>query len=789
MKLVKTLLIPYLKRFWLMLLSVVLVGAFGCGILIGLRNAYYSLDTNIHELISECGYPDLYVETIDNINDSYLSILPSDFNEAMDIEKAEYRTTYTTTFEYNNNSYSTRLIGYNDKSFLKHHVIDGNLADNSVRMEYYFATSNGFKVGDTIKAKMQDGSICELKIDATIVNVESSIVKVDPYSISSSRDFAYIYVPDAILDEHSTSPYFNQILIDYINGKEKNIEETFNALKAYVEEKTESEVTEETIKALRSNISYVTTYNDSEQIKFYNDALKAVNLITISAPSVFFMVVLIVTALFLFQIVKQCRKDIGIMRALGEKINSISSLFLSLGFVVGIISWMIGIGVGSIFTIIANIAYGSALKLFPQPFVLNPNAIFVSLGVMLFVTLLTAFLASLSIAHIKPVEAMKALPPSKNEAPLLTRTVFKKVPITLKATISQTLRNLRRYLLSGLCLLASGMLIFIALSLGESKTAMMSQLFNTRLNYDVQVYFDNLPSDEEVNEIFSSSDNNIVTKTYIKYLPSDLINTRNNKESTCLINGIKEDQDLLRIVDDYQHVIPISPNGIILSTYHAYLLDAKVGDTLTTNGHDMVVTAISNEYLYQVSYIAFNEYTPEHARGSVLLKVNDEQEFLNKYKNIEHVTYIAFTDVIHGEFEDRLAAFSISSVILTFMAIVVGFMIVFNMMATNLKEQKRTFATMRTLGYQRNEISMANLSVNIFQYVFAMIFATPAGMFLVKLLLEAISIPDQIYPFPKNYTMYVFSPLIVLFFLLISHFLVMNSMKKWNLPEAVKERE
>jgi len=47
MRLAKTFIIPYLKRFWLMLLSVIFVGAFGCGILIGLRNAYHSLDKNV----------------------------------------------------------------------------------------------------------------------------------------------------------------------------------------------------------------------------------------------------------------------------------------------------------------------------------------------------------------------------------------------------------------------------------------------------------------------------------------------------------------------------------------------------------------------------------------------------------------------------------------------------------------------------------------------------------------------------------------------------------------------
>ena len=123
------------------------------------------------------------------------------------------------------------------------------------------------------------------------------------------------------------------------------------------------------------------------------------------------------------------------------------------------------------------------------------------------------------------------------------------------------------------------------------------------------------------------------------------------------------------------------------------------------------------------------------------------------------------------------------------MAIVVGFMIVFNMMQTNLKEQKRTFATMRTLGYQRRSISMANLFTSVIQFIVSMVFAVPIGILLTKALLKSISVPDQIFPFPQTWTIYVFSTVIVLAFLLVSHFLVMSTMKKWNLPESVKERE
>ena len=718
-------------------------------------------------------------------------MLPSDYSDYMGLEKSEYRITHTTTFTFNDTSYSVKLIGYDDKSILKHHPVTGSLSEDysGVYLEYYFATSNGLKVGDTVSAKMPNGDLLDYTISATVVSPEASMVKADPYSIASSRDFAYLYVPTNSIDSHDDKLYFNEVLYDFVPGKEKTIDQTMDDLKTYVHDKTGIEITEEMVKQLRSNISYATTYNDSEVITFYKDALKAINLITLMAPAVFFLVVMIVTALFLFQIVKQCRKDIGIMRALGESIQHISLVYMSLGFVVGFVAWAVGVGIGAGFTAIANVAYGSALKLFPQPFIMHPSALFISLAIIVTVALLTAFLASLNISRIKPVEAMKALPPTNNETPYLTRTLFKKAPITLKVSISQTLRNISRYILSGICLLASGMLIFVALSIGESKTTMMSQLFETRINYDVQVYFDNFSSDAEIETAFPSSDTNIISKTYIKYLPSEIVNPLNNKKATVLVNGIKNDQDLVRVVSDYQQTVTIPTGGIVLSSYHAYLLDAKVGDTVEVNEVSFTVSVISNQYLYQVSYTNFDDYSPTYSRGSLLVKVKDQNAFFNTYKDQEHVTYIAYTNVIKGEFNDRLAAFEISSRLLTVMAIVIGFMIVFNMMQTNLKEQKRTFATMRTLGYQRSSISMSNLFVSIFQYLVAMVFAVPIGIVLSKGLLKSISVPSQIHPFPQSWVMYVFTVVLVLAFLLVSHFIVMSSMRKWNLPESVKERE
>ncbi len=207
-----------------MLLSVVFVGAFGSGILIGLRDSYLSLETNIWNLVDECGYPDFYLQTVPEIATSDIPSIPDSYlREKLDINKIEYRASYNTTFEFKGKSYSCRVISYDHQGLLKHHLIDGKFSYSGLRMEYYFSNANHVGVNDNITIRMHNGNDVTLKVESTFVSAETSVVKADPYSVSSSRDFAYLYLPKHVFDAHvkDNKPFVNEILVDYVDGKEK----------------------------------------------------------------------------------------------------------------------------------------------------------------------------------------------------------------------------------------------------------------------------------------------------------------------------------------------------------------------------------------------------------------------------------------------------------------------------------------------------------------------------------------------------------------------------------------
>ena len=117
-----------------MLLSVIFVGAFGCAILIGMRDSYFTLKTEVNNLVQECDYPDIYVETVDKISSTIVKELPDQAKSLFKIKNLEFRSTYTTTFEAKNNSYFCKAYGYDSNSFLKHHAVKGQLDNEGIRM-------------------------------------------------------------------------------------------------------------------------------------------------------------------------------------------------------------------------------------------------------------------------------------------------------------------------------------------------------------------------------------------------------------------------------------------------------------------------------------------------------------------------------------------------------------------------------------------------------------------------------------------------------------------------------
>ena len=75
------------------------------------------------------------------------------------------------------------------------------------------------------------------------------------------------------------------------------------------------------------------------------------------------------------------------------------------------------------------------------------------------------------------------------------------------------------------------------------------------------------------------------------------------------------------------------------------------------------------------------------------------------------------------------------------------------------------------------------------QFIFSCIIGLPIGIVIANYGLQQLSTSSREYVFANSIAEYIFTILLVLLYVIVSHIIAMNSMKKWDLVENVKDKE
>jgi len=772
MKLFKILLKPLIKRFFITFLGIILASSLSFGLFYGFRSSYYTIREEVDNYISEYGFPDYYVLTED-IKLSDASSL-STYKKLFHIDNIIFRKTLEVNFYANGNRYGGKIYSYESSDFIKQRTIYiDESVDSGLKVEKTFAEKNNINVGDTLTFKINENDL-ELKVNEIVSSPETGVLAKKVYSISTTMSYAYLYLEKSqLLTLFDIPDTFNEVLVDFTN-------ETYDTDVSQVMKILEN-------RGLSDKIIIAYDKDNSRQMIQYNSVISSLNTISILVPLGIFIITLLIVLVLLNQLINQFRKDIGIIKSLGYSSTNIIFVFLMLILILSLFVLVIGSIIGFIIALIANKEYEIALRMYKIPYTIYFGLIFEIYFIFTIVLLLFMTIILLRISMIKPNEIIKSLRPYSSKVPFLTRTVFKNANNTLKFYISQTLRNKRRIFLSIICIIASTVMINLSLNIVKSKEILINQLFETRLNYDFEVEGD---TSTIIND-YLSKDDNVLDYEIIKtsFVPIKV----NDFENTIIIQGLNSDSKLINIVKDYYNVVPLNKKGLTISKSLSDSLNIKVGDVVLLNDKEVEVVYISEECSYQINYMDYDllcDYSiNKNSNDSIVLTVKDQQKFLDAYSFNESFTTINSKYEMEEEYKSRLNAFDVSSQIVIVISIIMGIIIVYNMIKTNLREQKRSLATLRTLGYSINSIKLSNLIITLIEYLISSIIGLIIGTIYSKVLLMNISTSRQTYVYPNSLFVYALTFGIVLLFVLVSHILNMLEIKKWNLPSETKERE
>lgn len=528
-------------------------------------------------------------------------------------------------------------------------------------------------------------------------------------------------------------------------------------------------------------------YEDSIVKQIIDADTKPLKAMSRLLPAMFFLLTLLIIIMFLSQIIRQCRREIGIVLAMGYNGFNVLALFLVMVLIVTCIASLLGIGLGAVVADFTGKLFADASNIPFYHAAIPIKSCSLGAGITILVGIIATVVSVIPIIKIQPCEAMRVRKKQKTKVPKFVEKLLSDGSPLFKFTVLSSMRNRGRFLMSIFCIAASLTVILTGISFYYAKETIITQLFDERINYDCQILLKDYPEEnleEKILEIsgVTAAERDVFLFTEVSF---------GDKKESVLINGVSTTDSLVNIIGEDGEIISVPETGIILDKHLADRLGIEIGDEVVIEGNRLNVVAFSNHYVSRSQYTSVSQALAlSDSRGvSLLVNTDNEEELIDYVSSLDGYGGATFTRLLYKTTKEAFDTYSIGVYIVLMFAICSGILIVFHMTRANMLEQRREIGIVRVMGFWRWQISFCWLWQSLIQYVLALIVGLPLGTFAAKYILKEMSTSYREYAFSDNINQYLMTMFVVLVFVLLSHFLAMLEMRRWNVSETVRTEE
>ena len=767
---VKYLLFPIAKKFRKLILSMIGVSLLGISLLVGLSGAYMSLEKSMNRYVEDYHYADIVVTT-----DLAEASAKDSLTELADIYQVDTRLILDVPVRMSGGRLlSLRGVSYGIRDFQDFYVweIRESAEYPNIAMEYKFAQHNHIHAGDLIEIKAADAyeTVC---VGSLVTRPELFWARRSNYAWEENSDFGYLFIPENYAFGTELCGKCNQFVIrteDWADDEAVLTTVCSRLRNAGVE--------------IQTSFSY-----ENSPVKGCIDTnMGTLHTISILAPVLFFAAMAAVLWLFLSQIIGQCRKEIGILRALGFTKRQIRLLYCLLTLLITVVACLLGIGIGYVLLHFTARMFANYFLLPQIYYVFSQTHMVIAIVVTLLIGQFAAVLSTVQLSSIMPSEAMSREAPSRTQKmPRFMEKLLKNAATATKYGVASIFRSGKRFAFSIFCAAISLTLILSSIAFHVSKNYLIHQLYDLRVHYDAQIFVKEEPSAEMLAGIAAQKG---VTDVEVLPMMTTAVSAK-GKSADAFFSAPAENTQLLTVYDSDGQPIAIPDRDIILERHLAEELGVGVGDAVTVKGNRLKVAAISDQCVNRLQYISQQTMSRlgKADQYSIICHASDEEGLLRYVSEMDGYLYTDFTDVLQRANTETFALYSLGVYILIAFSVCLGLLIIYNTTQTNLFEQKRELSVLRSLGFQIREISRIWLIQTAVQFFCACGIGLPLGVVVAKYALSQMEIEGREYPFVNDPWQFIITVCLVLAYILISHFAAMRNVRKWDIVENIKEKE
>jgi putative ABC transport system permease protein len=657
------------------------------------------------------------------------------------------------------------------------------LRTGEVVVSEVFADAHGFKSGDQVQAIL-NGRLQTLTIVGIALSPEY-VIQVQPGSIvPDNKRFGVFWMSQRDLEAaFDMTGAFNSVSLKLSFGAnvEQVIDELDRLLKPY---------------------GSIGAFARDEQIshQYLSEELAQLRNMAWMAPAIFLSVAAFLLNIVVARVISQQREQIAALKAFGYSNFEVGLHYLNMALVISLLGTILGTLLG--FWMAANITqmYQRFYKFPLLEFQVDRLAVVSAFLLTTGSAVLGAWWSVRSAIQLPPAEAMRPEPPPSYQLTLLERLLPAGL---LSAEFRMVVRNIaRKPFKASLSVLGIAMAVAVMI-LGnftlDAVSYMMDFQFRQAQRQDLTVSFIEPATSSVVYEVAHlpgvlDSETMRTVATRIHY---------QNRARRVGIMGLDSEPRLYRLLDRRERPVQIPAVGVMLNTKLAELLGVNLGDEVIVEVLEdkrptvsVEVTAIIEEYAGVNAYMNKQHLhallQESNVASGAFLKVDSNRiaTVFNELETRPGVGSVAIKEAVIRSFRETVAEniLVMRSFIMAFAA-VIAIGVVYNSARISLSEQSRDLATMRVIGFTKQEVSTILLGEIALLTMAAIPLGWGIGYLLAAAMSSGLDTENYRIPLVVSRTTFALGAAVVIVATVCSGWIVQRRIHDLDLVAVLKTRE